>query len=118
MRAAILTFAFALVLAAGSAARAQSAYLFQRAGERDAELAAARQRDVSLHNDLTTLDARIRTDQALRDTEPGRAAQPARLLRSVRGAAPRPDPGPYVSIPDDRLAASNARVKAAAQNRR
>jgi hypothetical protein len=116
MRAAIL--AFALVLAAGSPARAQNAYLFLRDGQVDAGLAAARQRDVNLHNDLTTLDARVRTDEALRDTEPGRAAAPARLLRPVRGAPPPADPGPYVSIPDDRLAASNARVEAAAQNRR
>ncbi|HEY3696132.1 hypothetical protein [Phenylobacterium sp.] len=109
------TLTLALILAAaGSAARAQGAYVFQRAGEVDAELAAARQRDVALHNELMALDARLRAEQALRDTDPSRGAAPVRLLPPVKGAPPRH----YASVPDDRLAASNARVKAAAENRR
>jgi hypothetical protein len=114
MRAIVL----ALVLAAaGSAAQAQDPFLLQRAGELDAALAAARQRDVALHNDVMALDARLRTEQAFRATDPGLGAAPVLLLPPVKGAPPRRDPGPYASIPDDRLAASNARVKAAAGNR-
>lgn len=116
MRAIVL--AFALAAGAASAAWAQNPYLDQQAAQLDAERAAARQRDIALHNDLMALDARLRTDQALRDTDPRLNAAPVYLLPPARGAPPRRDPGPYASIPDDRLAASNARVKAAAENRR
>lgn len=105
-----------LMLAAATPAAAQDAMLLHYMGQAQVEQEAARQRDVALRNELMVLDARIRTDQALRDIEAQRT--PLSLPRDGQtpSAAPSTQAG-YAAIPDDKLAASNARVRAAAQRR-
>jgi hypothetical protein len=93
--------------------------------QRDAELQAqadlARQREVELNNRLSTLEARQQTDQALRDIQ---ALRQRPTLPTIYDPDAPPPPraavpaGAFASIPDDVLAASNARVRAAAANRR
>lgn len=77
---------------------------------------AAQQRSVELENRLSNLEAQAQTQANLRQlqSQQGRHAQPGVVPPPGRA----PSPGSYASIPDDRLAASNARVKAASGNRR
>jgi|KBSMisStandDraft_5_1062788.scaffolds.fasta_scaffold195323_3 hypothetical protein len=92
---------------------------------RDAELQAqadlARQREVELNNRLSTLEARQQTDQALSDIQ---ALRQRPTLPTIYDPDAPPPPraavpaGAFAAIPDDVLAASNARVRAAAANRR
>ena len=85
---------------------------------RDAELAnqqmMARQREVSAYNQMMALDAQLRAEQAVRQTEAARV-RPILPLADPRAAAAPPS---YAAIPDDRLAASRQRVRDAANNRR
>ena len=78
----------------------------------------ARQRTIELENRLNALEARLQTDRSLRDLE----VQQYRHLppRSIPPDDARPSPAAagYASIPDDRLARSNARVREASRNRR
>lgn len=99
-------------------ASAQDLYALERSNELRVEQQMANQRAIALENEFQALDARLRTEQALRDLR-DQAAQPyVRIPRDPSvGPALAPIPG-AASIPDDRLAASNARVRAAAQNRR
>ena len=93
--------------------------------QRDAELQAqadlARQREIELNNRLSNLEARQQTDQALRDIQ---ALRQRPTLPTIYDPYAEPPPrapvpaGAFASIPDDALAASNARVRAAAANRR
>ena len=78
---------------------------------------AARRRDIEITNQLSVMDAQIRSEQTMRDLQ----------ATSQRPVLPNPDPDvpPVVidtskltSIPDKDLADSNARVRAAAANRR
>lgn len=83
---------------------------------RDADLfsrqQAAQQRSVETENRLSNLEAQVQTQANLRqlESQQARHAQP--------GIVRAPSAGSYASIPDDRLAASNARIKAASGNRR
>jgi hypothetical protein len=83
-----------------------------------AEALAARGRDIASANDRARLQALERTDQVL-DTLAASLASP--VLRTVPtefgGTAPVFAMGPFASIPDATLAASNARVLAAAARR-
>ena len=107
----------ALGLAAPAAAQDSFALTVQRDAELYAQADSARQRDVELTNRLSTLEARLQTDRAMSDIVALR--QPPALStvydpkRPVAGVAPT-----YASMPDDKLAASNAAVRAAAANRR
>jgi hypothetical protein len=98
-----------------------------------AQVASARQRDVAVTNERTAQDARLSTDQALRDVQATqlRPSMPAAVvpLPSSPSQSLRSDPmssvpaspvsiPAFVSIPDDRLAASNAAARAASRNRR
>lgn len=111
MRAAGVLLA-SLVMAGPAAGQVPLA--LQLDNERWAEQQLARQREIAIYNELSAMDARIRTDQALRDLERQRRPEPTPALREPR----RLDTGGLATIPDDRLAASNARVRAAASNRR
>ena len=85
-----------------------------------AQLQIQQQRNVATENEFQALDARVRTDQALRDLQ-AESEQPRLRVPPdpVYGAAnPNYDPARLASIPDDRLKASNARVRAAAANTR
>jgi hypothetical protein len=103
-----------LVLAAAAAsvppAAAQVALTLQRDNELWAAQQSARQREIAARNELGVLDARVRTDEALRDLDQQRRAAPITTPKNPKAF----DPGVFVSMPDSRLAASNARVRAAA----
>jgi hypothetical protein len=116
---AVLVLPAALALAAGPAA-AQDLYALERSNELRAEQMMANQRAVALENQFNALDARIRTEQALRALH-DQAAQPRLRIPSEPSTARTPSvnaAAPFAAIPDDRLAASNARVREASGNRR
>lgn len=74
------------------------------------------QRSIALENQYNALDARVQTEQRLRDVDVMRT-RPS--LTTKPGAQPEaPGAGAFASMPDDMLAASNARVREASQNRR
>ena len=117
---------FAVVLFAATAAAgpplAQD-YLglaLARDAERIAADAAARQRDIALTNELSALQARVQSEQALSDIAASRArpALPTLPPGSALGPPAKIDSSRLASIPDAELADSNARVRAAAANRK
>jgi hypothetical protein len=61
------------------------------------------------------LDAQLRSDQALREIQ---AMQARPVLPQPVGPLSPDAAAAYVSIPDAKLAASNAAVRAASENRR
>lgn len=73
-----------------------------------------RQRAIALENQLNTLDARVQSEQRLRDFQ---ASVPPPGLRAPEHPVPTGS-SPYASIPDAALAASNERVRAASKNPR
>ena len=104
--------ALAVLLVAG-AARAQDGTLFQRDFELEMQLTQARQREVVLSNQLMALETRLQAEQAIRALQ---AEHDAAAIRHAPADAPptaRSAPMRPVDIPDARLAASNARVRAA-----
>ena len=114
-----------LTLAVAGPAMAQPpAYLGVQArdAQTQADLQALRYRDVQAANELAAAQARAQADQALSNLQAARAAPvlPGVLAPVPGGAAALPviDTRKLVSIPDDVLAQSNARVRAAADNRR
>ena len=118
---ALLTLA---VLAASAAAPA-AAQLTPQDLHLQAEIAAqaelARQRSIAIENQLMALEARLRAEQGIATVEAQKARPYIPLPPvDVPGAvASRPvDTSNLVSIPDDRLAASNAAVREAQQPRR
>jgi hypothetical protein len=88
-----------------------------RASELQAQQEMANRQAVIQQNRLTVLEAQVRTQQAIADVQ-AQAGSPRLTPPPQGGAAPNLDPGRFASIPDAALAASNARVKAAAENRR
>jgi hypothetical protein len=119
MRALIVLIG--LACAAPAAAQDTWALTVQRDAELQAQADLARQREVELNNRLSTLEARQQTDQALRDIAAMRQQPPLPTIYDPNVPPPRRAPvaaGAYASIPDAALAASNARVRAAAANRR
>jgi hypothetical protein len=123
MRALIFSLILAPVIV-GSAAGAAAAqdYLglaLARDAERIAAEAAARQRDIALTNEVSTLQARVQSEQTLNDITALRArpALPA-LAYNPKAPAPVIDTSKLASIPDAALADSDARVRAAAANRK
>jgi hypothetical protein len=114
-----------LALAAATPAAAQSTAA-ELALQNDllAQQQAAQQRAVALDNQLMALEAQIRTERALADIR-AQSARPYLPLPPLPPgeAGPRPpspqiDTSKLVSIPDDRLAASNAAVREVTQGRR
>lgn len=110
-----------LALALAGPAGAQSYQALQQARDAEAFAAAqaARSRDIAVANELAGLQTRLQTDQALS----GLAA--ARVSPVLPPMAPNPNPKAsaidarqLASIPDAALAQSNARILAAAQNRK
>jgi hypothetical protein len=119
MRALIVLLA--LACATPAAAQDPYALTLQRDAELQAQADLARQRNIDLNNRLSTLEARQQTNQALSDIAAMRQQPTLPTIYDpnapppLRGAVPA---GAYASIPDSVLAASNARVRAAAANRR
>jgi hypothetical protein len=94
-----------------------------RDAQTQADLQALRYRDVQITNELAAAQARAQADQALSNLQAARAtpALPGVLGPAANSGAGSPaviDTRKLVSIPDDVLARSNARVRAAADNRR
>ena len=112
-----------LMLAMAGPAMAQP-YLNLQA--RDAQiqhdLDALRYRDVQVTNELAAAQARAQADQAVSNLQAGRAAVLSTSLApgvyGGGGSPPVVDTTKLVSIPDAVLAQSNARIRAAADNRR
>ena len=112
---------FLAAVAAATPAAAQLSPADQhRQMELEAQQQLAQQRAVALENQLMSLEARLQA-------EAGIAASRAQSLRPVlpnpyelpAARAPAPiDTSKLVSIPDDRLAASNAAVREASKPRR
>lgn len=118
MRALII---LAILTIAGPAV-AQPSYLFLEQGreaQASADAVAARNRDVALRNELAAIEARAQSDQALSNLQAARAGA---ALPTLAGNPNLPPPmidiSKLASIPDAVLARSNARVAAAAANRR
>jgi hypothetical protein len=76
-----------------------------------------RQRSVALENQLNTLDARVQSQERLQGLEAARGRPTLAPLQSAV-QPPALNMGNYATIPDAALAASNARVREAAQNKR
>jgi len=113
-RLALICFTAVSLAAMAAPALAQSLQATMDAQLRASELQAqqdmAARQAVIQQNQLTVLEAQIRAEQAIADVQAQTRSRP-----SLEGGA-RLDAGQFASIPDDRLAASNARVKAAADN--
>jgi PHD/YefM family antitoxin component YafN of YafNO toxin-antitoxin module len=111
--------ALMILLAVGLAAPAAAQPYQAREAQAAAAAMAARNRDITITNDLSVLQSRVETDQALSDLRAARntPAVPTVVL-GPNAPAPTIDPGKLASIPDSVLAQSNARVRAAANNRR
>lgn len=75
-----------------------------------------RQHAISQDNRMMALEAQLRTEQAIRQLEAQRSrpALPQPAAPDATPSATAQPKSPYASIPDDRLAASNARVRAIA----
>ncbi|CAN5505977.1 hypothetical protein BH10PSE5_BH10PSE5_18860 [soil metagenome] len=82
--------------------------------EQQATYRMAQQRAVALENEGGALDARLQTEARLRDLEAQRAASPLPTTAAAKAAPPTVLP----SNIDAWMAESNARVRAAAANRR
>jgi hypothetical protein len=112
MRVAVVLIALGLP----ATAAAQDPYLLHRDFEQSVQANEARQRDIFIQNELMGIDMRLRTNEALRvygDPRPGSV----QIIPGRPGAA-APAVGPFAEIPDNRLSASNDRVRAAAKPRR
>ncbi|MEO8115458.1 MAG: hypothetical protein ABI655_13815 [Phenylobacterium sp.] len=117
--------ALALIVALGLAAPAAAQDSFQRQGldaqmrenELRAEQQLANQRAIAQQNELTTLESRIQTEQAIRQLQA--QAQSPRLPAPDPNAPPATlDTGQIASIPDKTLADFDQRVRDAAARRR
>jgi len=110
-----------LALTASAPAMAQPATMGLPNAVTAADLAtvqAEQQRQaVALENRLNAQDAQRRADDAV-DTLRALSATPALSFAPPPPPRATPDPSSMASIPDARLAKSNARVQRAAENRR
>jgi hypothetical protein len=115
----LVIIGLALALATPALAQDYLGLALARDAERAAADQAARQRDITLTNDLSRLEAQAQTNQALSDIAALRARPvlPA-VPRDPRTPPPQIDVRQLTSIPDAILADSNAKVRAAAENRR
>jgi hypothetical protein len=118
MRALILVAA--LAVATPAAAQGLRGLTLQHDAELQGQRDLARQRDVELNNRLSRLEAGEQTDQALHDAPGLRlpSLAPPPIPTDPNAPLPVIDMGKMVSIPDSILADSNARARAASQNRR
>jgi hypothetical protein len=117
MRAFILIAT--LCAASPAAAQSYGGLALQHEAGRIADAQAARSRDIAITNDLSTLQSRVQTNQALSDIA---ALRVSPVVPSVAlgpyTPPPKIDTQQLASIPDATLAQSNANVLAAAANRR
>lgn len=76
------------------------------------------QRAVALENQLNSLDAKVQTEQRLREVDTMRTRPSLTLPSKAPAAADQVSMSGFAQMPDDMLATSNARVREASQNRR
>jgi len=86
-----------------------------RAIDRQAQQDLAARQAMLQQNQLTVLDAQIRTQQAIADVQAQMRTPPLPPPR-LSGVMPTLDTSQLASIPDSKLAESNARARAAAAN--
>jgi hypothetical protein len=87
--------------------------------ERVAAEAAARQRDIALTNEVSAMQARAQTEQALNDIAVLRARPTLpHVILDPKAPPPNIDLSRLASIPDAALADSDAKVRAASANRK
>jgi hypothetical protein len=118
LRALILSVAMA---ASASVAAAQPYAALQDARDADrlANEQAARQRELAITNELSRLEAQAQTSQAVSNLAAARVATVAPTVPfNPKAPPPTVAPGQFTQIPDAALADSDAKVRAAAQNRR
>jgi hypothetical protein len=109
----------ALAAATPAAAQLNSAILLNQQAQQCAAELAARQRDIAVTNELSRLEAQMQSTQALSDLAAQRTSPQITILPRAPGAPPpKLDASKLVQIPDAALADSNAKVRAAAENRR
>jgi hypothetical protein len=115
----LLLVPLVLIRATPAAAQPFRDLTLSQDAQRAAEARAARSRDISTGNDQTVRDAGAQTDKALSNIAAARV-NPAVPTIPFNPAAPPPkiDASQMAEIPDATLAASNARARAAADNRR
>ncbi|HEX2561947.1 MAG TPA: hypothetical protein VHK87_17845 [Phenylobacterium sp.] len=110
----------AVVLAAAPPVAAQGLYdpnWIARDAELRAQQEMMRNRSIDLQNQITTLEMRLQAERSLRDLEV-QARRPTLMAPPERRTPARPggaELGGFTSIPDDRLSASNDRVRAASR---
>ena len=115
----VLILVFILGIAAPAAAQPYRAFEQARDARAAAGAVAARNRDVQLNNDLAVLQARQQSDEALSNLQAARIESAApTVVFNPNAPPPIIDVSKLASIPDAALADSNARVRAAANNRR
>ena len=107
-----------LGLAGPAAAQPYRDLSLARDAQAFADAQAARGRDIALTNELATLQARLQADQATANLQAQRSPQPPLGFPGQRSVPTVIDTSKLVSIPDATLAQSNARIRAAAANRR
>lgn len=112
----LLLSALALFAALATGASAQDSGWAARDFDLWQQQQLANQRAVALENQLNALEARQQTEARLRELETQRAT--IRLPADDARPAPNPSASLLPSNIDAWMAASNARVRAAAENRR
>ena len=127
MRPAVTLSALVMALLGGPAFAQQDLLLQQqlqtemRLQEMQQQADMARQREIATSNELMALEARLRAERGIADVRaqaisPRRPSAPQNQI--YPGAPPpRIDTGSLASIPDDRLADSNRRVREASRGR-
>jgi hypothetical protein len=128
MRVAIAVFtsllALPLILAAPATAQPIAGHPFEALtfahdADRSAAALAARDRDVAVGAQLNLLQTESQTDRALGNIAAGRVNPGVPTIPfNPKAPPPRIDPSQLAEMPDATLAASNARIRAAADNRK
>ena len=114
-----LVFVIAVTAATPAAAQDFRRLAASTEAQRIADGQAARSRDIVTTNQLSTLQAQVQTSQALSDIGALRVRPTVPTVPlGPHTPAPRIDTSKFASIPDSTLAASDARVRAAADTRR
>lgn len=110
--------ALALLTTAGPAFAQTDHRTLAREQELRVQQQMLQQRSIALENQLNAIDARVRTEQALSDLRVQQLTPPLRLPDDPAAISPSIAQGGFASVPDDRLADSNRRVREASGNRR
>jgi len=113
---ALAVFAI-LMLAAPAVAQPYRDLSLARDAQAVADAQAARTRDITQTNELSNLQARLQSDQAIANLQAQRSPQPLPPLPGPHAVPTVIDARQLVSIPDAALAQSNARVRAASEPR-